>query len=282
VLANWRADDPKPLLLGVDFGSDDPGPILPTPTILSGQLRSRGSEISSRDTASASIGLRRLLAKTRDGLFYTVPPRWRGRLAEVLPSRLAPSLTKQAQVDQFFDEGGDPFGFDANPKEQVKFQRTLEVCGEGDLGRVLEIGCAVGSFTELIAPRATDVLAIDVSEAAIKQAEDRMRGYPHVHLEARTLPADFPDGPFDLIVASDVLYYLTVDDLQTCLSLIEERLAPGGALVAVHYIPRVGTLLNGDELHDYLAEHTTMTHTLDERVELGQGRPYRLDRYEKT
>jgi hypothetical protein len=25
-----------------------------------------------------------------------------------------------------------------------------------------------------------------------------------------------------------------------------------------------------------------MTHTLDERVELGQGRPYRLDRYEKT
>jgi cyclopropane fatty-acyl-phospholipid synthase-like methyltransferase len=203
-------------------------------------------------------------------------------VADVLPARLVPSLTKPQQVTKYFDEGGDPFGFDTNPNEQVKFQRTLEVCGEGNLGRVLEIGCAVGSFTELTAPRATEVLAIDVSEAAIRQAEERMRGYPHVHLQARTLPADFPEGPFDLIIASDVLYYLTMDDLKSCLSLIEQRLAPGGALVAVHYIPRVGTLLNGNELHDYLAGHTTMSHTLEERVELGQGRPYRIDRYEKT
>jgi cyclopropane fatty-acyl-phospholipid synthase-like methyltransferase len=134
----------------------------------------------------------------------------------------------------------------------------------------------------MMAPQATELLAIDVSEAAIEQAHERMRGIPHVHLETRTLPAEFPDGPFDLIVASDVLYYLTVDELGTCLRLIEERLAPGGALVAVHYIPRVGTLLNGNELHDFLAEHTTMTHTLEERVELGQGRPYRVDRYERT
>jgi predicted TPR repeat methyltransferase len=140
----------------------------------------------------------------------------------------------------------------------------------------------VGSFTEVIAPHVTDLLAIDVSEAAIQQAKQRMRGNPHVHLESRTLPADFPDGPFDLIVASDVLYYLTVDELGSCLRLIEERLAPGGALVAVHNIPRVGTLLNGNELHDFLAEHTTMKHTLAERVELGKGRPYRVDRYEKS
>jgi predicted TPR repeat methyltransferase len=199
----------------------------------------------------------------------------------VLPSRLAPPLSKPQLVEQFFDARDDPFGFDENPNEQIKFRKTLEACGEGNLGRVLEIGCAVGSFTELIAPRATDLLAIDVSEAAIQQATERMSGHPHVHLEARALPAEFPDGPFDLIIASDVLYYLTVDDLETCLTLIEQRLAPGGALVAVDYLPRVGTLLNGDELHDFLADHTTMSHTLDERIELGQGRPYRVDRYEK-
>ncbi len=203
-------------------------------------------------------------------------------MAAVLPSRLAPALTKPQLIDQFFDSGGDPFGFDVNPNEQTKFQRTLEVCGNGNLGRVLEIGCAVGSFTELLAPRVTDLLAIDVSEAAIQQARERMSGHPNVHPEVRALPADFPDGPFDLIVASDVLYYLTVEELETCLTLIEKRLAPGGALVAVHYIPRVGTLLNGNELHDFLADRTTMLHTLDERIELGQGRPYRVDRYEKN
>jgi SAM-dependent methyltransferase len=234
------------------------------------------------NSASASKRLRRRLSQARDAVFYAVPPKWRGRVAAALPSRLAPPLTKPQLIDQFFDSGGDPFGFDENPDEQIKFRRTLEVCGDGNLGRVLEIGCAVGSFTELLAPRATDLLAIDVSEAAIQQARKRMNGHPHVHLEARALPADFPDGPFDLIIASDVLYYLTVDDLATCLTLIERRLAPGGAMVAVHYIPRVGTLLSGDELHDFLADRTTMSHTLDERIELGPGRPYRVDRFEKT
>jgi SAM-dependent methyltransferase len=233
-------------------------------------------------SAPESNGLRRRLAQTRDAIFYAVPPKWRGRVAAALPARFAPALSKPKLIDQFFDSGGDPFGFDVNPDEQTKFRRTLEVCGDGNLGRVLEIGCAVGTFTELLAPRATDLLAIDVSEAAIQQAKERMSGHPHVHLEVRDLPAAFPDGPFDLIVASDVLYYLTVDDLETCLSLIEQRLAPGGALVSVHYRPRVGTLLSGDELHDFLADHTKMSHTLDERIELGPGRPYRVDRYQKT
>ena len=66
--------------------------------------------------------------------------------------------------DHFFDEG-DPFGFDRNPEEQLKYARTLEVCGDGTFGRVLELGCAVGTFTELLARRARDVLALDVSQA---------------------------------------------------------------------------------------------------------------------
>lgn len=242
----------------------------------------KGGHISTDDSAPTLSGLRRRLSLARNAVFYAVPPRWRGRVAAALPERLAPPLTKPQLIDRFFDSGGDPFGFDVNPDEQIKFRRTLEVCGSGNLGRVLEIGCAVGSFTEMLSPRATDLLAIDVSEAAIEQAKERMNGHPHVHLETRTLPADFPGGPFDLVVASDVLYYLTLDDLETCLTLIEKRLASGGALVAVHYTPRVGTLLDGNELHDFLADRTTMSHTLDERTELGEGRPYRVDRYEKS
>jgi len=210
-----------------------------------------------------------------------VPAKWRPRVAAALPGRLAPPLTKSDIIEQFFDSGGDPFGFDENPNEQLKFRRTLEVSGEGSLGRVLEIGCAVGSFTELIAPRATHVLAIDVSAPAIEQARQRLKQYPHVQVETRTLPAEFPDGPFDVIIASDVLYYLSMDDLRVCLRQIEAALSPGGALVAVDYTPRVGTLLNGDELHDLLAEHTILSHNLEDRTEFGAGRPYRIDRYEK-
>ncbi|MGH3041290.1 MAG: SAM-dependent methyltransferase, partial [Gaiellaceae bacterium] len=93
------------------------------------------------------------MARARNAIFYSVPPKWRGRIAAVLPARVAPPLTKPDQIDAFFDAGGDPFGFDQNPDEQIKFQRTLEISGDGALGRVLEIGCAVGSFTALLAPR---------------------------------------------------------------------------------------------------------------------------------
>jgi len=227
-------------------------------------------------------GLRRWLSRARDAMFYALPAKWRPRVAAALPAGLAPPLTKPDRIEQFFDSGGDPFGFDENPNEQLKFRRTLEVSGEGSLGSVLEIGCAVGSFTELLAPRATQVLAIDVSAPAIEQARQRLDQYPHVRVETRTLPAEFPDGPFDLIIASDVLYYLPVDDLRVCLRQIEAALNPGGALVAVDYTPRVGTLLNGDELHEFLAEHTVLSHTLEDRTEFGKGRPYRVDRYEKS
>ena len=183
--------------------------------------------------------------------------------------------------DHFFDHG-DPFGFDINPEERLKFRRTLEVCGEGALGRVLELGCAVGSFTELLAPRAADVLAVDVSQAAVDQVAQRLRDHPNVRAKAMTLPAEFPDETFDLVVASDVLYYLSVQDLRRCLARIEAALDDGGAFVAVHYVPRMGSVLNGDEAHDVLAAHTTLRHVLAERTEFGAGRTYRVDRFERA
>jgi hypothetical protein len=100
-----------------------------------------------------------------------VPSKFRGRLAAALPARMVPEM-RTGFFHHFFDEGdhffdeGDPFGFDVNPAEQLKFRRTLEVCGDGPLGRVLALGCAVGSFTELLAPCASDALALDVSPAA--------------------------------------------------------------------------------------------------------------------
>jgi cyclopropane fatty-acyl-phospholipid synthase-like methyltransferase len=194
---------------------------------------------------------------------------------------MVPPEMRPGFFDHFFDEG-DPFGFDLHPEERLKFDRTLEVCGEGPLGRVLELGCAVGSFTESLAPRASDVLALDVSQAAVDQVARRLRDHPNVRAKAMAIPAEFPDETFDLVVASDVLYYLSVEELQHCLARIEASLAEGGGFVAVHYVPRMGSVLNGDEAHDLLAAHTTLRHVLADRTEFGRGRPYRVDRFEKA
>ena len=50
----------------------------------------------------------------------------------------------------------------------------------------------------------------------------------------------------------------------------------------MHYVPRMGSVLNGDETHDILTAHTKLTHVLSERREFGSGRTYRVDRYEKV
>jgi cyclopropane fatty-acyl-phospholipid synthase-like methyltransferase len=214
-------------------------------------------------------------------MIFAVPDRWRGRVAAALPARVVPPEMRPGFFDHFFDEG-DPFGFDRNPEERLKFARTLEVCGEGPLGRVLELGCAVGSFTEILAPRATDVLALDVSQAAVDQVARRLRDHPNVRAKAMSIPAEFPEETFDLIVASDVLYYLSVEELKHCLSRIEAALSDGGSFVSVHYVPRMGSVLNGDEAHDILVAHTTLRHVLAERTEFGAGRTYRVDRFDKA
>ena len=170
-------------------------------------------------------------------------------MAAALPARLLPQEMRPGFFDHFFDEG-DPFGFDRNPEEQLKFARTLEVCGDGPLGRVLELGCAVGSFTEVLAPRSGEVVALDVSQSAVDQVIERTRGHSNVRAVAMSIPDDYPEGTFDLVVASDVLYYLPVEVLTAVRRADRGSVADGGAFVAVHYVPRMGSVLNGDEAHD--------------------------------
>jgi SAM-dependent methyltransferase len=185
--------------------------------------------------------------------------------------------------EAFYGPSHDPFGFDTNPEEALKFERTLELCDAGAFGHALELGCAVGTFTELLAPRCSSVLAVDISATAVKRATERVGHLANVTCEVRALPAEIPLGPFDLIVASDVLYYWPMGDLVRAVPVLADALAPGGAFVAVHYAPPMGSILSGDEVHDALAaEAAHLRQTFSERTEFGAGRPYRVDRFEKV
>ena len=78
------------------------------------------------------------------------------------------------------------------------------------------------------------------SEAALTRASERLRAHTHVELVSAAVPDGLPDGPFDLVVCSEVLYYLSADALLETLRGIEQRLAVAGALVAVHFREGVG------------------------------------------
>jgi chemotaxis methyl-accepting protein methylase len=93
----------------------------------------------------------------------------------------------------------------------------------------------------------------------VTAASERLSGREHVVVERSTLPEEMPEGPFDLIVASEILYYYTREQMLATLQVFERELARGGVLLAVHWRRETRTYpLQGDEVHELLLEHTRL------------------------
>jgi cyclopropane fatty-acyl-phospholipid synthase-like methyltransferase len=181
---------------------------------------------------------------------------------------------------EYFEElyagSGDPWNFETSEYERNKYERTLAVLGERRFARALEAGASIGVFTEMLADRCDGLLAVDVSERAVVAARRRLSGRKHVLVERRTLPEEMPDGPFDRIVASEVLYYFPREEMLSTLRAFERELAQGGAMLAVHWRRETRTYpLQGNEVHELLVGHTRL-HNSNSIVEPD----YRLDLFE--
>ena len=161
--------------------------------------------------------------------------------------------------ERLYAESGDPWDFETSEYEQNKYTRTLAVLGERTFPRALEAGASIGVFTEMLAKRCEELIAVDVSVRAVVAARRRLSGLGHVRVERRTLPEEMPDGPFDLIVASEVLYYFPREEMLAILQGFERELARGGTLLAVHWRRETSTYpLQGDEVHELLAQNTRL------------------------
>jgi SAM-dependent methyltransferase len=110
-------------------------------------------------------------------------------------------------------------------------------------------------FTAQLAGRCDHLLSCDASEAAVATATERTRDIPHVRVERRAIPAQWPPGSFDLIVFSEFLYYFSDRDLDDVLARATASLRPGGTLLTVHWrhpVPEYPQ--SGDAVHHRLAD----------------------------
>jgi SAM-dependent methyltransferase len=178
--------------------------------------------------------------------------------------------------EDLYAESADPWGFETSDYERKKYERTLESLGGRRFRRAFEAGSSIGIFTVMLAPRCDELLAVDTSEKAVEIARERVAEQSHVRVERRTLPEEIPEGPFDLIVASEVLYYWPREVVLEALRRFEATLAPGGILVAVHWRKETKTYpLQGDEVHELLVGHTRLNDVMTI-----QEPEYRLDVFE--
>jgi SAM-dependent methyltransferase len=191
----------------------------------------------------------------------------------------APSEHDRAPVEHFerlARESEDPWDYETSDYEQRKYRHTLEYLPERT-GRTLELGCSIGVFTEMLAPRASCLLAVDFSPTALERARKRLRGSRHhVQFLRRNLPEEMPTGPFDTIVCAEILYYWTEPLVRLGLQRMEAALAPGGSLLVVSWRhPDERRELNGDDVHaiidaearlEPVARFATPDYLLDRRV----------------
>ncbi|MBD5656389.1 MAG: methyltransferase domain-containing protein [Candidatus Eremiobacteraeota bacterium] len=128
----------------------------------------------------------------------------------------------------------DPFHYEGNPFELTKYHAQLALLTDRHFNSGLELGCSIGIFTALLAPRCRRLLAIDFAPTAIAQVRTRCAGLPHVSAEVAVLPAEFPPGTFDLVTFSEFGYYLSSDDLAELRERITQASEPGAQLVISH------------------------------------------------
>ena len=115
-------------------------------------------------------------------------------------------------------------------------RRFLAATGAGPASRVLSLGCGIGDTELLLAPHVAEVVGIDLSPAAIRQARhDAQRaGVGNVRFEEGTLDAQgFAPGSFDAILAVFLLHHLPDAMLQELLGMAHQVLAPGGVFYAI-------------------------------------------------
>ena len=133
-----------------------------------------------------------------------------------------------------FRENIDPWDYTNSRFEHFKRNVLLCACGRGKHGRALELGCAIGETTRYLAPLCLRLVALDGSPTALVEARRRVHS-AHVRFVQARLPGAMPRGPFDLIVVSEIAYYLNVHELALLGKRLAAAIAHRGIIVLLHH-----------------------------------------------
>jgi SAM-dependent methyltransferase len=180
------------------------------------------------------------------------------------------------RFERIYEASPDPWGYTTSEYEREKYAATLAALPAGRIERTLEVGCSIGVFTAQLAVRCERVLGVDFSARAIGLARDRLAGIANVELLQAGFPEQAPAGPWDVVVCSEVLYYLDAAALRRAIGWLSAQLRDGASVVAVSWRGEGREEPHGgDEVHDLLARRLARWHAHD-----GRRAGYRLDRFD--
>lgn len=158
--------------------------------------------------------------------------------------------------DALYAASEDPYGLRQRWYEARKRALLLAALPRARFRRAYEPGCGIGELTLALSLRCDHLLASDGSARAVDIARRRTGGCTNVRVARHLLPADWPChvGRFDLIVLSELGYFLDCDDMHQVAAHCEDTLDADGTLVACDWRPDFAQRrLSTPQVHDALA-----------------------------
>ncbi len=179
--------------------------------------------------------------------------------------------TNRSYFEEMYRDDADPWGFEGSSYEQRKYGVTVASLPRSRYRSAFEPGCSVGVLSELLAARCDQLLSSDIMPCAVERAAMRLRGASHVRVEERCVPDQWPAGPFDLVVLSEIAYYFDVTDLRRVMSCVMRSTTLGSHVVGVHWRGVTDYPLTGERSHRIIGDTlglVTVVHHIEEEFVL--------------
>jgi cyclopropane fatty-acyl-phospholipid synthase-like methyltransferase len=172
--------------------------------------------------------------------------------------------------DALYTADPDPWKFAGSPYERDKYALTLEAMSKPRYRSALEVGCSIGVLTRSLASRCDTLVAIDAAQTPLVEARRRCADLPGVRCEYMFVPEQWPSGDFELILLSEVIYYLSREDVGRLAARVSDSLIKGGSVILVHWTGPTNYPLSGNEAAALFIERIGPGYVVD-----------RADRYAK-
>ncbi|MBN2363323.1 class I SAM-dependent methyltransferase [candidate division WOR-3 bacterium] len=124
--------------------------------------------------------------------------------------------------DLLYSAMNDPFKTEKSDYEKEKISKVIDIIGKSGFENALDVGCGTGSFTSSLLRVAKKVTGIDISVKAVREAGKKFENEKRLEFKRADVCSFSTDAKFDLFFCSEVLYYLSPEELnKTCLKIKE-------------------------------------------------------------
>lgn len=162
--------------------------------------------------------------------------------------------TYDLALEQVHQQAEDPWGVDTRWFEERKRDLVLACLPAARYAAAWEAGCSTGGLAQALLERCDSVVGTDSSGTAVAAARARFESEPRARIVEQDVTVAWPAASYDLVVLSEVGYFLSPRDLDRFAEIVEVSLRPEGVLVLCHWRhPIEGWPLDGADVGVRLA-----------------------------